>query len=97
MTTQQANLRKTAGTQSRNIRRTALLSASLLAVFLGGCDTLDSWMGKTPDPPLPVGQYEIKVLVYDAETLEPLGLQDAAGTPTGIEATLGQVRIEQAE
>ncbi|CAO3406781.1 outer membrane protein assembly factor BamB family protein [Azospirillum largimobile] len=53
MTTHQANLRNTAGTKTRNIRRTALLSASLLAIFLGGCDTLDSWMGKTPDPPLP--------------------------------------------
>ena len=36
-----------------SIRRAALLSASLLSVFLAGCDTLDSWFGKTPDPPLP--------------------------------------------
>ncbi len=37
----------------RKRSRAALLSASLLAVLLGGCDTLDSWFGKTPDPPLP--------------------------------------------
>ena len=37
-----------------SIRRAALLSASLLSVFLAGCDTVDSWFGKTPDPPLPV-------------------------------------------
>ncbi|MBK1836287.1 PQQ-binding-like beta-propeller repeat protein [Azospirillum sp. YIM B02556] len=36
-----------------SIRRAALLSASLLSVFLAGCDTLDSWFGKTADPPLP--------------------------------------------
>ncbi|PWC39993.1 pyrrolo-quinoline quinone [Azospirillum sp. TSO35-2] len=35
------------------MRRTALLSASLLALLLGGCDTIGGWFGKTPDPPLP--------------------------------------------
>ncbi|AWK87174.1 PQQ-like beta-propeller repeat protein [Azospirillum thermophilum] len=37
----------------RSLRRTALLSASLLALLLGGCETIDGWLGKTPDPPLP--------------------------------------------
>ena len=35
------------------LSRTALLSAPLLAVLLGGCDTLNGWFGKTPDAPLP--------------------------------------------
>lgn len=47
-----------------------------------------------PDAPLPAGVYSVRLLVYDADTLEPLTLLDAAGNPAGIEATLGEVRIE---
>ncbi|AWU93740.1 PQQ-binding-like beta-propeller repeat protein [Azospirillum ramasamyi] len=93
MTTHQANPRKTAGTKHRNIRRTALLSASLLAVFLGGCDTLDSWFGKTPDPPLPgervaVLQRERKVepdpqLAAVAVTVPPAVVNAAWAQPGG--------------
>jgi hypothetical protein len=31
--------------------------------------------------------------VYDAETLEPLTLLDAAGQPAGQEATLGAIEV----
>lgn len=47
-----------------------------------------------PDTPLPPGSYELRLLVYDADTLAPLDLADMAGNPAGIEATLGQVRID---
>ncbi|WP_082108778.1 PQQ-like beta-propeller repeat protein [Azospirillum thiophilum] len=57
MTTDKAKATMPAGGKTRNrprtLRRTALLSASLLAVLLGGCDTVDSWFGKTAEPPLP--------------------------------------------
>jgi hypothetical protein len=48
---------------------------------------------ETP-PDLPSGTYDIRLLVYDAETLEPLELVDDAGNPAGIEATIGQVSVE---
>ena len=35
------------------------------------------------------GEYAVRLLVYDAETLEPLSLLDAAGSPAGIEAEMG--------
>jgi len=37
------------------------------------------------------GDYAVKVLVYDAETLEPLTLLDEAGNPVGIEGVIGVV------
>jgi hypothetical protein len=37
---------------------------------------------------LPAGEYEVRLLVYDADTLEPLPQIDAAGNPQGIEPTL---------
>lgn len=39
------------------------------------------------------GDYTIGLLVYDADTLEPLGAVDAAGNPNGIEPSLGTVEI----
>jgi hypothetical protein len=48
--------------------------------------------------PLPAdlapGTYILRLLVYDADTLEPLTLVDDAGNPAGQEATLGTVKIE---
>jgi hypothetical protein len=44
---------------------------------------------------LPPGTYTLGLLVYDADTLEPLSLLDAAGNPAGQETTLGAVEIEK--
>jgi hypothetical protein len=41
------------------------------------------------------GDYELRLLVYDAETLEPLTMVDAADTPAGIEAPMGRVKVER--
>ena len=38
--------------------------------------------------PLPSGVYQVRLLVYDAETLEPLSFLDQAGNPQGIEPVL---------
>jgi hypothetical protein len=43
------------------------------------------------------GQYTIGLLVYDADTLEPLGVVDAAGNATGVEATIGTVEVVEGE
>lgn len=47
--------------------------------------------------PLPAdlapGTYEVRVLIYDADTLEPLTYVDLAGNPAGIEAVLGTVQV----
>lgn len=43
--------------------------------------------------PLAPGAYELRLLVYDAESLEPLEIVDDAGNPAGIEAPLGTVII----
>jgi hypothetical protein len=49
--------------------------------------------------PLPAdlapGSYTLGLLVYDADTLEPLTLLDAAGNGAGQEATLGALEIEK--
>jgi hypothetical protein len=42
---------------------------------------------------LPTGHYTIRLLVYDADTLEPLGMVDGAGNLQGVEATIGSVEI----
>lgn len=42
---------------------------------------------------LPAGAYELKLLVYDAETLEPLSIADSAGNPAGVETTIGTALI----
>ncbi len=65
-------------TTARNIRRSALLSASLLAVFLGGCDTVGDWFGKTPDPPLP-GQ-RVSILTRERKVEPDARLADVAVT-----------------
>jgi hypothetical protein len=41
------------------------------------------------------GEYEVRLLVYDAETLEPLPLVDASGNPAGVEAELGMVDVRR--
>lgn len=46
-------------------------------------------------PDLTAGDYKLKLLIYDAETLEPLSLADAAGNPAGIEAEIGALRVEK--
>ncbi|MEM7131116.1 MAG: hypothetical protein AAF702_32640 [Chloroflexota bacterium] len=40
------------------------------------------------------GSYEVRLLVYDAETLDPLTYVDLAGNPAGIEAVIGTVTVE---
>jgi hypothetical protein len=57
---------------------------------------LNVYLLETP-PDLPPGEYSLGLLVYDAETLEPLGMVDAAGNPAGVEATLGAVQIAQGQ
>jgi hypothetical protein len=46
-----------------------------------------------PPEDLPAGEYEVRLLVYDAETLEPVELVDEAGNPAGFEPAIGFVRI----
>jgi hypothetical protein len=46
---------------------------------------------------LPTGHYTIGLLVYDADTLEPLGMVDGAGNPQGVEATIGSIEIVRGE
>lgn len=46
------------------------------------------------ETPLAAGDYDLRLLVYDAETLEPLGVLDGAGLAQGVEVTLGSVHIE---
>ena len=42
---------------------------------------------------MPAGVAEIRALVYDADTLEPLTLVDVAGNPAGQEALLGSIGV----
>src|SRR5690606_25495544 len=46
---------------------------------------------------LPTGllpaQYEVRLLVYNADTLEPVELVDEAGNPAGFEPVIGDVEI----
>jgi hypothetical protein len=42
---------------------------------------------------VPDGDYSIGLLVYDADSLEPLGIFDAAGNAMGVEVTIGTVRV----
>ncbi len=46
---------------------------------------------------MPPGVAEIRALVYDADTLEPLTLVDAAGNPAGQEALLGSIGVIEKE
>jgi hypothetical protein len=45
-------------------------------------------------PDLPPGAYTVQLLVYDADTLEPLTLLDAAGNPAGQEAAIGTIEVQ---
>jgi len=65
-------------TTARSTRRSALLSASLLAMFLGGCDTVGDWFGKTAEPPLP-GQ-RVSVLTRERKVEPDARLADTAVT-----------------
>jgi hypothetical protein len=47
----------------------------------------------TTPPDLPAGAYDVRLLVYDADTLEPLELLDAAGNPAGQEVSVGSVTV----
>jgi hypothetical protein len=49
-----------------------------------------------PDDLAP-GRYALRLLVYDAETLNPLTWIDEAGNPAGIEPELSPVEIAAAE
>ena len=51
---------------------------------------------RAPDDLTP-GDYSVRVLVYDAESLEPLTWIDAAGNPAGVEPALGVVKINRQE
>ncbi|MEZ4621265.1 MAG: hypothetical protein R2867_37980 [Caldilineaceae bacterium] len=44
---------------------------------------------------LAAGSYELRLLVYDADTLEPLSFLDEADNPAGIEEVLGEVVVGQ--
>ena len=41
------------------------------------------------------GRYSVRVLVYDADSLEPLTWIDAAGNPAGIEPEVGLVEVDE--
>lgn len=41
------------------------------------------------------GEYALRLLVYDADSLEPLPLHDDAGNPMGLEADLGTILIAE--
>jgi hypothetical protein len=53
---------------------------------------LNVYLLEVPDDLAP-GQYSIGLLVYDADTLEPVGVLDSAGNPAGVEATIGSLEI----
>jgi hypothetical protein len=57
---------------------------------------LNVYLLDVPDDPAP-GSYTIGLLVYDADTLEPLGVVDSAGNPIGVEATIGTVQVIENE
>lgn len=45
----------------------------------------------------PPGEYAIGLLVYDADTLEPLSAADASGAASGVEVTLAQITLSAAQ
>lgn len=55
-------------------------------------EPLGVYLLTTPDPLAP-GQYSLRLLVYDAETLAPLTWMDQAGNPVGIEPELTTISI----
>jgi mannosyltransferase len=46
-------------------------------------------------PDLPAGRYTLQILVYDADSLEPVEILDEAGNGAGIETAIGEVGIER--
>ena len=63
------------------------------ALWQPGDQPLNVYLLELP-PGLPPGDYVVRVLVYDAETLAPIEALDAMNNPAGIEATVGAVRVE---
>jgi hypothetical protein len=57
---------------------------------------LNVYLLDVPDEVAP-GEYTIGLLVYDADTLEPLGGVDDAGNPLGVEATIGKITVDTGE
>ncbi len=57
---------------------------------------MNVYLLEVPDDLAP-GHYSIGLLVYDADTLEPLEVVDVAGNPAGVEATIGKVEIVEGE
>ena len=55
---------------------------------------LNVYLLDVPDDVAPA-EYTIGLLVYDADTLEPLGVVDSAGNAAGVEATIGSVEITE--
>jgi hypothetical protein len=53
----------------------------------GSDQPLNVYLLETAEP-LPPGAYQVRLLVYDAETLEPLSFIDGAGNPQGVEPVL---------
>ncbi len=49
------------------------------------------------EPEWPEGAYWLGLLVYDADTLEPLGAVDAAGAEAGVEANLAAITLAPPE
>jgi hypothetical protein len=57
---------------------------------------LNVYLLDVPDDVTP-GDYAIELLVYDADTLEPLGVVDSGGNPTGVEATIGMIQVVESQ
>jgi hypothetical protein len=55
---------------------------------------LNVYLLDVPDDLAP-GEYTIGLLVYDADTLEPLGAVDGAGNPAGVESIIGIVEVAE--
>ena len=45
-------------------------------------------------PDLAPGTYAVGLLVYDADTLDPVGFLDEAGNPAGVETMIGKIDVE---
>jgi mannosyltransferase len=48
----------------------------------------------TTEADIDPGTYAVRLLVYDADTLEPLSFVDEAGNPAGVEVTLAEQIVE---
>ena len=45
-------------------------------------------------PDLAPGPYAVGLLVYDADTLDPVGFLDEAGNPAGVEVMIGEIDVK---